>query len=114
MPELQAELDQLATGQLTFLVTHLGKAFRPAGFGNWFHDMAAEAGLPSRYNTHDCARQTPPAALRPAGPIMKSWRGGGWTSLSEVQRYTRAANRKKLAKGTVHKLTTRKASGKPN
>lgn len=113
LPELQAELDQLPAGHMTFLVTDQGKAFVAAGFGNWFRDMAAEAGLPKGYNTH---------GLRKAGATRGAEAGwtdheimawGGWKSLSEVQRYTRDANRRKLAQGAVHKLMTGTANGKP-
>jgi integrase len=113
LPELQLELDQLPTGQMTFLITEQGKAFVAAGFGNLFRDWATEAGLPKGYNTH---------GLRKAGATRGAEAGwtdheimawGGWKSLSEVQRYTRAANRRKLAQGAVHKLTTGTASGKP-
>lgn len=114
LPELQAELDRLPPDQLAFLVTDYGKAFTAAGFGNWFRDRAVEAGLPKGYNTH---------GLRKAGATRGAEAGwtdheimawGGWKSLSEVQRYTRAANRRKLAQGAVHKLTTRTAGGKPD
>jgi integrase len=33
-------------GVKTFLVTEYGRAFTPAGFGNWFRDRCNEAGLP--------------------------------------------------------------------
>lgn len=104
LPDLQAELDKLPASQLTFLITDYGKAFTSAGFGNWFRDRAEEAGLPTGYNTH---------GLRKAGATRGAEAGwtdheimawGGWTSLSEVQRYTRAANRRKLARSAVHKL----------
>ena len=113
LAELQAELDQLPASQLTFLMTEQGKAFTAGGFGNWFHDMAAEAGLPMGFNTH---------GLRKAGATRGAEAGwtdheimawGGWKTLSEVQRYTRAVNRRRLAQGAVHKLTTGTAGGKP-
>lgn len=104
LPELQAELDRLPADRLTFLMTDYGKAFTSAGFGNWFRDRSDEAGLPSGYNTH---------GLRKAGATRGAEAGwtdheimawGGWTSLSEVQRYTRAANRRKMAQAAVLKL----------
>lgn len=113
LSELRIELDQLPPDQLTFLMTEQGKGFSSAGFGNWFHDMAAAAGLPKGYNTH---------GLRKAGATRGAEAGwtdheiaawGGWKSLSEVQRYTRTVNRRKLAQGAVHKLTARTPTGKP-
>jgi len=114
LSELQAALDKLPADQLTFLVTEGGKAFTAAGFGNWFREMCTQAGLPKGYNTHGL-RKAGATRLADAGcgefEIM-SW--GGWKSLSEVQRYTRAANRRKLARGVVHKLETGTSGGKPS
>ncbi len=112
LAELQVELDQLPTDQLTFLMTEQGKAFSSAGFGNWFHEMAVAAGLLD-LNSH---------GLRKAGATRGAEAGwtdheiaawGGWKSLSQVQLYTRTANRRKLAQGAVHKLTPRSSGGKP-
>lgn len=112
LPELQAELDRLPADQLTFLMTGEGRAFSSAGFGNWFHDMAVEAGLPD-LNTH---------GLRKAGATRGAEAGwtdheimawGGWKSLAQVQLYTRTVNRRKLAQGAVHKLNPRTTTGKP-
>lgn len=113
LPELQAELDRLPSDQLTFLITDQGKPFSSAGFGNWFHDMAVAAGLPN-LNSH---------GLRKAGAVRFAEHGatdleiaawGGWKSLSQVQLYTRTANRRKLAQGAVHKLNPRTSTGKPD
>ena len=108
LAELQAELDMLPGDQLTFLVTEQGRPFAAAGFGNWFRDMAAGAGLPTDYNSH---------GLRKAGATRGAEAGwtdheimawGGWKSLSEVQRYTRAANRRKSPK--VRSTSSQRAS----
>jgi integrase len=113
LPELQSALDLLPAGQLIFLETEQGAAFTPAGFGNWFREVCAEAGLPVGYNTHGL-RKAGATRLADAGcsdhQIM-AW--GGWKSLSEVQRYTRAANRRRLAASAVHKLETRTGSANP-
>ena len=91
LPELQGELDELPAHQLTFLMTEQGKAITAAGFGNWFRDMAADAGLPAGFNTGTVfARQVRRAVPRPDGLITRSWPGAGWKSLSEVQRYRHA------------------------
>jgi integrase len=114
LSEVQAELDHLPAGQMTFLVTEQGRPFTAAGLGNWFRAMCAEAGLPTGYNTHGL-RKAGATRLAEAGcsdhEIM-SW--GGWTSISEVQRYTRAASRRKMAQAAVLKLRTGTTSGKPD
>src|SRR5262249_57869814 len=44
LPELQAALELTPIG-MTFLVTGRGLPFSPDGFGMWFRDRCAEAGL---------------------------------------------------------------------
>ncbi len=112
LPELQAELDYLPAGQLVFLMTKRGRAFSAASLGNWFHKQTVAVGLTDR-SMH---------GLRKAGATRGAEAGwtdheiaawGGWKSLAQVQLYTRTANRRKLAQGAVHKLTTRTTTGKP-
>jgi integrase len=38
---------------------------------------------------------------------------GGWETLKEVQRYTKAANRKRLAQSVLEKLERGTTNGKP-
>src|SRR5690606_30416892 len=42
---LEAALNSLDSEHLTYLVTQTGKAFTPAGFGNWFRERCDMAGL---------------------------------------------------------------------
>jgi len=72
LPELQVELDQLPSGQMTFLITDQGKAFVAAGFGNLFRDWATGPACPRATTRTACARRVPPAALGPAGLITRS------------------------------------------
>lgn len=112
LPELQAAIDATATGNLAFLVTDAGQPFSAAGFGNWFREICDAAGLKG-YSAHGL-RKAAATRLADAGcsdhEIM-SW--GGWQTLKEVQRYTAAANRKRLALSGAEKIATRTISGKP-
>jgi integrase len=84
------------TEHLTFLVTEFGKPFTAAGFGNWFRERCNEAGLP-----HCSAHGLRKAACRrlaEAGCSAKQIAAiSGHQTLREVERYTRAADQKKLA-----------------
>jgi len=104
LPELQAAIDAMPKAEhLTFLVTEQGKPFTPAGFGNWFRDQCDAAGL-SNLSAHGL-RKAGATRLAEAGATdheIMAW--GGWTTLKEVQRYTRAANRKRLALQAASKL----------
>jgi integrase len=108
LPELQAAIDAMPkSDHLTYLVTEFGRPFTPAGFGNWFRDQCDDAGIPKNLAAH---------GLRKAGATRLAEHGcsdheimawGGWATLQEVQRYTRAANRKRLALQAAVKLRTR-------
>jgi integrase len=104
LPELQAAIDAMPKAEhLTFITTELGKPFTPAGFGNWFRDQCDAAKL-SNLSAH---------GLRKAGATCLAEHGctdheimawGGWSSIKEVQRYTRGANRKRMALRAAEKL----------
>jgi integrase len=112
LPELQAAIAATDTGNLAFLVTEQGQPFTAAGFGNWFREACDEAGVKG-YSAHGLrkAAATRLADVGCSDHEIMSW--GGWQTLKEVQRYTAAANRKRLAQSGADKLATRTASGKP-
>lgn len=113
LPDLQAAISSCAGDHLAFLVTDYGKPFSAAGFGNWFRDQCSLAGLPLGYSAHGL-RKAAATRLADAGctdhQIMAF---GGWQTIKEVQRYTRAANRKRLAQSAADKLEAGTSSGKP-
>jgi integrase/recombinase XerD len=88
---------------LTFLTTEFGRPFTPAGFGNWFRDQCDQANL------HHCSahglRKATAAALAEAGATAHEIAAvTGHMSLEEIERYTRAARKKKLADNAIAKL----------
>lgn len=91
-----------------FLETDEGKAFTAAGFGNWFRAVCNEAGIPVGYSAHGL-RKAGATRLAEAGCTdlqIMAW--GGWKTLKEVQRYTRAASRKRMAASAGVKLEAMK------
>lgn len=102
LPILRATIDATKpTGLQTYLVTSFGKPFSSNGFGNKMRDWCNEAGLPH------CAAH----GLRKAGATFASDNGAtthqlmalyGWDSIKEAERYTRKANRRRLARGAIH------------
>ena len=88
----------------TFLQTALGRPFTVAGFGNWFRKCCNEAGLPIGLSAHGLRK----AAARRLADIGCSAHEiaaiTGHATLSEIQRYTRAADRKRLALQAMKKL----------
>lgn len=101
--ELAKAIAATNSKHLTFLVTPYGRPYTPAGFGNRFRDWCDEAGLP-HCSAHGL-RKAASVRLAEAGcsshEIMSIT---GHRSLEEVERYTRAAQRSKLADAGMAKL----------
>jgi integrase len=96
LPPLAASLDAAPTGELTFLATQAGRPFTAAGFGNWFRDRCNEAGLPqcSAHGLRKAAAARCAEAGATASELMAIF---GWTSIVEAERYTKAAERVRMA-----------------
>jgi site-specific recombinase XerD len=100
-PALATVIEASMTGDLSYLVTDYGKPFTPAGFGGWFRTRCDEAGLPQ------CSAH----GLRKAGAARAAENGAtahelmaifGWLSLKEAERYTAAAQRRRLARNATN------------
>lgn len=102
-PELKRILKATPHGEEAFLVTGYGKPFSVAGFGNWFRDRCNEAGLP-QCSAHGLRKATA-AKLAENGATPHEIKAiTGHTTITEVERYTRAANQKRLADTAMEKL----------
>jgi integrase len=112
LPELREAVDLMpATDQLAFLTTEAGQPFTAAGFGGWFRERCDEAGL--YHCTPHGLRKAAATRLAEAGATaheLMAW--FGWTSIREAERYTKNANRKRLAE-SAGKLISGTSSGKP-
>jgi integrase len=107
LPQLQSVIDATPlTGIETYLVTQYGRPFSVKGLGQWFRKRCNEAGLPH------CSAH----GLRKAGATIAAENGAtahqlraiyGWATMKEVERYTRKAERKRLAKGAMHLLVSK-------
>jgi integrase len=101
-PTLAAIIAEAPADHLTLLTTTLGKPFTPAGFGNWFRDRCNEAGL--RHCSAHGLRKAAARRLAEAGCTMHEIAAvTGHASLSEIQRYTKAADQKRLALSAMEK-----------
>ena len=96
LAELQAVIDASPTGDMTFLLTEFSKPYTAAGFGNWFARQCRAIGL------NHCSAH----GLRKAGATIAAENGAttsqlmaifGWATANEAERYTKAAERKRLA-----------------
>jgi integrase len=105
LPELQRIIEASPTGDLTFLVNESGRPFSGNSFSNWFAERCIEAKVPGRAH-----------GLRKAGAATAAENGAtshelmamfGWLSLQEAERYTRAAERKRMAGGAMSRIVRR-------
>lgn len=102
LPILRATIDATKpTGLQTYLVTDFGKPFTSNGFGNKMRDWCDAAGLP------ECTAH----GLRKAGATFAAENGAttqqlmalfGWESIKQAELYTKRANRKRLARNSIH------------
>jgi len=113
LPELAEALDATPSEHLTFLTTEHGKPFTSAGFGNWFRERCAEAGLPKGYAAHGLRKAAATRIANHGATAHQLMAWFGWTTLKEAERYTRAADRKRLTQTAGRMLKTGTSTGKP-
>jgi integrase len=103
-PKLRAIIDATPTvGVKTFLVTHFGKPYTAPGFGNWFRELCDAAGCPD-VSAHGLRKATARRLAEIGCTEHQIAAITGHASLSEVQRYTKAADRKRMARDAMAKL----------
>ena len=111
LPEMQQAIDAMPPRdndqpQLTFLVTVYGKPFSDAGLGNWFRDRCNEAGVPVGYSAHGIRKYAATRFANRGATAHELMAWFGWLTIREAERYTKAAERRQLARGVVQKLGT--------
>ena len=98
LPPLQEIIEATpVVGTTTFLVTQYGKPFAVAGFGNWFRDRCNEAGLP-HCSAHGVRKASAARAAENGATVHQLMSIFGWLTMHEAERYTKAAERKRLAR----------------
>ena len=96
-PELAKALAAAPKTDMTFLMNERGRPFSPAGFGNWFRARCNEASLP-QCSAHGLRKATA-SRLANAGCTTDQIKAiTGHKALTEVARYTKAADQRRLAR----------------
>jgi integrase len=111
LPELQTILDATPNEQMTFLVTRTGRPYARVDFSMQFRAWCNEAGLPADCVFHGL-RATGCTRLADAdcsAHEIAAW--SGHISLREVERYTRAANQRRLARSAITRKTEQRTVG---
>jgi integrase len=102
-PKLASAIGNMPRTNMTFLVTEAGAPFTAAGFGNWFRERCNEAGL-QHCSAHGL-RKACATRLANAGCTTEQIKSiTGHRTLSEVARYTRAADQERNAKQALANL----------
>jgi integrase/recombinase XerD len=101
--DLEASIQAMPTQHLTFLVTEYGRPYTPAGFGNAMRDWCNQANL-RHCSAHGLRKATPTQMAENGATAHELMAITGHQSLEEVERYTRAARRTKLADSAMAKL----------
>ncbi len=104
-PELAAAIDAMRKVHLTFIVSQWGKPYTADALGKLFGRWATEAGLPKRCRLHGLKKSGMRRLAESGGTTHELMAISGHMTLSEVQRYTEDADRKKLADSGVKKRT---------
>ena len=99
---LASTIAEAPADHLTFLTTRAGKPFSSAGFGNYFRDRCNEAGL-SHCSAHGLRKAAARRLAEARCTTHEIAAITGHASLSEVQRYTKAADQKRLALSAMQK-----------
>jgi integrase len=95
--ELQAACDAMPKRHLTYIITAQGKPRSKGGLGNDFAKWATAAGLPARCRMHGLKKGGMRRLAEAGATTHMLMAVSGHKSLSEVERYTAAADRRKLA-----------------
>jgi integrase len=103
-PKLRAIIAATPTvGVKTFLVTHFGKPYTAPGFGNWFRELCDAADCPD-VAAHGLRKATARRLAEMGCSVHQIASITGHASLKEIERYTKAADRKRMAREAMGKL----------
>jgi integrase len=110
-PDLAAIIEATPNDHLTFLTTSFGKPFTAPGFGNWFREQCNEALIPKHCAAHGL-RKAACRRLAEAGCSANTIASiSGHSTLTEVARYTKAADQERMARDGMASIRSRTASG---
>jgi len=103
LPILQQTLDAGPTGELAFICGKGGKPPTKESFGNAFKDACRAAGLFNR-SAHGCRKIAATRAAEAGATVAELNAIFGWKGTSMASLYTEAADRKRLALGSMAKV----------
>jgi enterobacteria phage integrase len=111
-PELMAAIDAMPRAHLTFIVTAYGKPRSKFGLGTDFAKWAREAGLPNHCRLHGLKKAGMRRGAEAGNTTHELMAESGHKTLAEVERYTKGADKRKLAdQGMAKRLRAQTGNG---
>ena len=107
LPMLAKTLDAGPCGDLTFIAGQNGRPLTKELFGNLFRKACHAAGLQNR-SAHGLRKAAATRAANAGATVAELEAIFGWTGGRMASLYTRAADRRRLAQGAMHKLANGK------
>jgi len=103
LPVLDATLKAGPCGDLTFIAGENGRPLTKESFGNLFRKACRDAGLHNR-SAHGLRKSAATRAANAGATVAELEAIFGWQGGTMAALYTRAADRRRLAQGAMHKL----------
>jgi integrase len=110
-PSLRLALMLVPKTNLTFLVTMFGAPYTARGFTTWFRKRCDAAGLPPQCSAHGLRKLVATRLANASCPEEEIKAITGHRSSSEVARYTKARDQKRLAQAAANRLKQARAIG---
>jgi integrase len=107
LPVLARTLEAGPCGDLTFIAGENGHPLAKESFGNLFRKACNAAGL-RRRSAHGLRKAAATRAANAGATVAELEAIFGWSGGSMAALYTRAADRRRLARGAMHKLANDK------
>jgi integrase len=104
LPVLSRTLEAGPCGDLTFIAGENGHPLTKESFGNLFRKACSAAGLRAR-SAHGLRKAAATRAANAGATVAELEAIFGWSGGTMAALYTRAADRRRLAKGAMHKLS---------
>jgi integrase len=107
---LEASIAATKTGDLTYLINDRGQPWVKESFGNWFRDVCRAAGCPG--SAHGLRKAGATRAAEGGASERQLMAIFGWSTGKMAQLYTKAADRKLLARGATALLLREQSENK--
>jgi len=103
LPILQRTLDNSPTGDLAFICGGKGQPLTKESFGNMFREACNKAGV--KKSAHGVRKISATRAANAGATVAQLKALFGWTDNEMPSLYTQTADRRKLARDAIEKLT---------